>query len=121
MYSDSLKYLCDFLIYSLACFQIVRVWITGSLFEELQERLKNPRRGRQNFLEQLLTCPFCFSVWIGFLLSFFWLLGKPEQYQTSQDHIHWAVWFCSRIFIYGMALSGVSWFLWKAAEKIEGE
>lgn len=53
------------MIVALATWQAVEIWNHSALFAERRARAE----ANTNFISRLLTCPFCLSVWVAFVLS----------------------------------------------------
>ena len=60
--------LIELFVAALAIWQIVEIWHHGELFADRHSKVENWRGGVKGWLGVLLTCPWCTSVWIGFLV-----------------------------------------------------
>lgn len=91
---------------ALATWQAVEVWHHGSLFAGWRANLQAwpHERGVWAWLRDLLTCPFCTSVWAGFVTAAVLATGVPEGdawYETAGA----AVLGTLKLFCYGLAIS----------------
>lgn len=84
VYSDLT--MVDFALMTLATFRIIRAVIYDKIFAFFREQfydaeeykgkivLTKPATGPRRTLADLLSCPWCFGVWAGAMVSFFYLL-----------------------------------------------
>lgn len=62
------------LLCGLATWQIVEIWRHGSIFSRARMRAEALAQSNSAFhlLGELLICPFCLSVWVGFITYGLW-------------------------------------------------
>lgn len=60
--------LLDLIVAALAVWQVVEVWHHGAIFDDWQAQVELWRGGFNGWAGQMLTCPWCTSIWIGFLV-----------------------------------------------------
>lgn len=84
----------DFIIYVLAAWRIASLFVNESgpfrIFLELREwsGITHDESGRavevpDNFSAQLFSCVWCFSIWVGFFLTIFWLISPDWSLRFS--------------------------------------
>lgn len=93
---------------ALAAWQAVEVWHHGSIFATRRATVQTwPDEGVRGWLKQLLTCPFCLSVWVGTAVAAVIVADLP----AGEGWHHW-VWFLGlgalKLFCYGLAVSRLS-------------
>ncbi len=84
--------LTDFVLMSLAAFRLTRMVVYDKIFAFFREQfwdlkelksgfvLVKPERGPRRTLADLLSCPWCFGMWAGATVSFFYLLTPYAFY-----------------------------------------
>lgn len=78
---------------ALAVWQATEIWHHGKVFQKMREELQavaSTDNGIRGFLAYGLLCPFCISVWFGFLFSV--VLLNTETVPTEM-----------LVFVYGLA------------------
>lgn len=53
---------------AMAIWQVVEIWHHGQLFADWRSRVETWAAGVKGWVGNLLTCPWCLSVWVGFLV-----------------------------------------------------
>lgn len=78
--------LIDFVLITLATWRVTRLVVCDSMMKWFREQfydatvsksvvsLHKPARGPRRTLADLLSCPWCFGVWAGAMVTFFYLL-----------------------------------------------
>ncbi len=84
--------LVDFTLISLASFRVIRLVVYDKIFAFFREQfwdvkelksgvvLVKPEGGPRRTIADLLSCPWCFGVWAGAMVSFFYLLTSYAFY-----------------------------------------
>ncbi len=60
--------MCDLFVAALATWQAVEVWHHAAIFDDWRSRVELWRGGFWGWLGNMLTCPWCLSVWVGLLV-----------------------------------------------------
>jgi hypothetical protein len=96
----------EILVWLMVAYGMSNILVYGSIFQGLRNGIKDwgntilPFNGLAKFVGELLSCMMCTSVWVGFLLSFFY-------YSPSTSLIGAPLWF--GWFFDGMLASGAVW------------
>ena len=95
------------LIWGILNYGLMNIMLYGSIFKSLRDFFKNLKNHSFNFfskigifLDDLFSCPMCFSTWGGFLTSIFIFSPTHSLYNTS----HIISWFFD-----GLISSGIVW------------
>jgi len=99
------------LVYLLLAYGITNIVVFGSIFEGFRNSLNNIYT---SLLHSLFTCPMCFSAWLGFLMSWVFLMfGQPTPISTYFEFPQLLT-----IFLDGCFTSGCVWLLFKVEDKL---
>lgn len=86
--------LFDFTLLTLATWRLIRLFVYDAITKFFREQfwdvkkvgkemvLEKPPRGPRRTIADLLSCPWCFGVWIGAALIFFYALTPYTLYVT---------------------------------------
>jgi len=63
----------EFVLLAFCVWQIVEIWHHSDLFADWRDRISRWNATRfTRWLSELLGCPWCLSVWIGFIVAGLW-------------------------------------------------
>jgi hypothetical protein len=98
-------------IYILLAYGITNIVVFGSIFESLRESFNTKYT---SFIHSILTCPMCFSTWLGFTLScmllFFGQHTPISLYFNLPNYL--------TIFLDGCFTSGTVWLMFKVEDRL---
>jgi hypothetical protein len=99
--------------YMLLAYGITNIVVYGSIFEPLRVWFAK----NISFIGDLISCPLCFSTWVGFALSALLLMtGNPTPIAMYFGLNVWVT-----VFLDGCLTSGVVWLLFKLEDFLTGE
>lgn len=97
--------------YLMLAYGITNIVVFGKIFHWLRESFNNKYT---SFIYKILTCPMCFSTWIGFILSavllYFGQVTPISMYFCLPNYL--------TIFLDGCLTSGAVWFLFKIEDRL---
>lgn len=64
----------DFILISLATFRLVRLFVYDSVTTFIKEYFASATRGPGRTMHHLLGCPWCFGMWAGLFVVFFYFV-----------------------------------------------
>ncbi len=97
----------ELFIYFLTAYGITNIVVFGSIFKRFRRIFFNKYT---KLIYELLSCPLCFSTWVGFVLGF--ILNKYNQtipIELVYDNFPLYL----TIFLNGCLTSGVVWLIFK--------
>lgn len=86
--------LVDYVLITLATWRVVRLFVYDAVTKWFREQffdvkkvgrkheLVKPKTGPRRTLADLLTCPWCFGVWAGAMMTFFYLITPYAVFPT---------------------------------------
>lgn len=102
----------NFVIWIIICYGLMNIIVFSELFEPLRNYID--RLGCKwkffNFIHELITCPMCISVWIGFLFGVA-LYSPSHIFLNVNTYYSW--------FLDGLLASGGVWIINSIVEFLE--
>lgn len=91
-------------LWSIISYGITTIVVYGSIFNSFREFLKNLGKKSKifKFFSDLISCPLCFSTWVGFFLSIF-LFSISEVFFGFENYS------ILNLFFDGMFSAGIVW------------
>lgn len=106
----------ELLVWILVSYGLMNIMVYGKIFEPVREKINETGKGQSGistlcrFVYEMITCPMCISVWIGFFLGMFFYSPTYEVLNISES-VSW--------FLDGILSSGGVWIINSIVEFFE--